>query len=139
MRRNIPPLKQTYSLPIYSPRQDSFDENVLEQPSGSFEYQLQGRHRDQRMRMDDQEFDPRRWSSFDAEPEVLEHPTGSTKFQLLGRHRDQRMRMGDQEFDPIRYGYLWGSKDYEDFPGNVNYPRGEKLVIVRAFEDLYYV
>jgi hypothetical protein len=33
------------------------DKNILEEPAGSVEFQLQGRHRDQRMRMEDQDLD----------------------------------------------------------------------------------
>lgn len=57
---------------------------------------------------------------------VLEEPEGPVEFQVHGRHRDQRMRMEDQDFDLQRFSMLWDGKEYEDFPGNVNYPRGEE-------------
>lgn len=58
---------------------------------------------------------------------VLEEPSGPVDYQIYGRHRDQRMRMEDQDFDPDRMGMLWERKEYDDFPGIVNYPREEFL------------
>lgn len=58
--QNIPNLSQIQSSSKDSQNSSDSDvtiPNLLEEPSGSLEFQMHSRHRDQRMRMEEQDFD----------------------------------------------------------------------------------